>query len=99
MSVVNIGGNDRMVHQYKSVCKEYQCNAKVFTQMNGTLKKKIGMPDLMILFTGTVSHKMVNCALLEAKRVNTNLPVARAHSSSLAALREILDQHCCSNAS
>ena len=33
MSVVIIGGHDRMVHQYKKVCKNYNCKAKVFTQM------------------------------------------------------------------
>ena len=33
MSVVIIGGHDRMVRQYKKICKDYQCKAKVFTQM------------------------------------------------------------------
>ena len=31
MSVVIVGGNDRMVCQYKDVCKDYGCRAKVFT--------------------------------------------------------------------
>ena len=92
MSIVIIGGNDRMIYQYKDLCKEYNCRAKVFTQMQGALKKKIGVPDLIVLFTGTVSHKMVNCALFEAKRLN--LPLARSHTSSLAALRNILEEHC-----
>ena len=51
MSVVIVGGNDRMVCQYKDVCKDYGCKAKVFTQMDRTIKKKLGTPDLMILFT------------------------------------------------
>jgi len=92
MSIVIIGGNDRMIYQYKDLCKEYNCRVKVFTQMQGAMKKKIGVPDLMILFTSTVSHKMVNCAIFEAKRLN--LPLARSHTSSLAALRNILDEHC-----
>ena len=29
MSVVIVGGHDRMVHQYKKICKEYKCKAKV----------------------------------------------------------------------
>ena len=91
MSVVIIGGNDCMVCQYKALCKEYECKAKVFTQMNGTLKNKIGSPDLLVLFTGTVSHKMVKCAMSEAKRAKTK--VARAHSSSLFALKSILEEH------
>lgn len=92
MSIVIIGGNDRMIYQYKDLCKEYDCRAKVFTQMQGAMKKKIGVPDLIVLFTGTVSHKMVNCATFEAKRLN--LPLARSHTSSLAALRNILEEHC-----
>lgn len=50
MSVVIIGGHDRMVCQYKKICKEHNCKAKVFTQMSGNLSTKIGSPDLIILF-------------------------------------------------
>ncbi len=92
MSVVIVGGNDRMVCQYKDVCKDYGCKAKVFTQMDRTIKKKLGTPDLMILFTGTVAHKMVICAAGEAKRCQ--IPIVHAHSSSISALRNILDEHC-----
>ena len=60
--------------------------------MKGTLKNKIGTPDLLVLFTGTVSHKMINCAISETKGKNT--VVARSHSSSMTALKSILDQHC-----
>lgn len=91
MSIVIVGGNDCMVCQYKNLCREYKCRAKVFTQMHGTLKNKIGAPDLLVLFTNTISHKMVRCAMNEAKRYNTT--VARAHSSSMAALKNILEEH------
>ena len=40
MSVVIIGGHDRMVCQYKEICKAHKCKAKVFTQMSGDLKKQ-----------------------------------------------------------
>ena len=46
MSIVIIGGHDRMVCQYKKVCQKYQCKAKVFTQMSGNLSKKIGTPAI-----------------------------------------------------
>ena len=91
MSVVIVGGNCRMHHLYQSCCADYGCTAKVFTQMKGELKRKIGSPDLLILFTDTVSHKMVECAMCEAKR--TNACVERVHSSSLSALRSILSSH------
>ena len=54
MSVVIIGGNERMVCQYTDICKDYGCKAKVFPKEHGSVKKKIGNPDLMILFTNTV---------------------------------------------
>lgn len=50
MSVVIIGGHDRMVCQYKQICKSFNCKAKVFTQMAATLSKRIGKPDLIVLF-------------------------------------------------
>ena len=84
MSVVIIGGHDRMVSQYKKICKNYNCKAKVFTQMSASLDKQIGRPDLLVLFTNTVSHKMIRCALDE---------VVRCHTSSGTALTEILMQH------
>ena len=80
MSVVIIGGNERMEQQYKQICKKHKCKAKVFTRMSGNLKTQIGQPDLIILFTSTVAHKMVHCALKEAERYN--IRVERAHSSS-----------------
>ena len=63
MSIVIIGGHERMETQYKQICKKYKCKAKVFTKMKGNLKEQIGKPDLMILFTATASHKMVHCAV------------------------------------
>ena len=38
--------------------------------MSGNLSEKIGSPDLLILFTNTVSHKMVHCAVTEAEKCN-----------------------------
>ncbi|MDD3339011.1 MAG: DUF2325 domain-containing protein [Lachnospiraceae bacterium] len=91
MSVVIIGGHERMETQYKDICKRYKCKAKVFTKMKTDLKNKIGCPDLMILFTSTVSHKMVHCAVTESERNNTALE--RSHSSSASALIGILEQY------
>lgn len=90
MSVVIIGGNERMEGRYKDLCKEYNGKAKVFTKTKGALKKKIGEPDLMVMFTNTVSHKMVISAAHEAKGTKTH--IVHAPSSSLSALRKILDE-------
>lgn len=92
MSVVIIGGNECMVCQYEKICKDYGCKAKVFAKERSSFKKKLGSPDLMILFTNTVSHKMVNCAVTEAKR--SKIQIARTHSSSIAALTSVLETYC-----
>ena len=81
-----------MVCQYKKICKQFNCKAKVFTQMSASLSKQIGSPDLLILFTNTVSHKMVRCAVAEAEKCNAD--IVRCHTSSGSALNEILGNAC-----
>ncbi len=48
MSVVIVGGNERMERRYKDLCEDFQCRAKVFTKPRGGLRDKVGSPDLMI---------------------------------------------------
>ncbi len=88
MSVVIVGGNEGMAGQYESICREHGCKAKVFTKEHGSLKKKLGTPDLLILFVNTVSHKMVLSVTQEAKK--NSVPVARVLTSSATALRATL---------
>lgn len=93
MSVIIIGGNERMERLYQETCIEHGYKrAKVFTKTGGEMRKKLGAADLYILFTNTVSHKMAITALGEAKKCNAH--VERCHSSSLCALRAILKNHC-----
>ena len=92
MSIVIVGGHDRMVAQYKKICKSYKCKCKVFTQMEANFGKKIGCPDVLVLFTNTVSHKMVKCALDE---VGASTDIVRCHTSSGTALTGILETRCC----
>ncbi len=90
MSVVIVGGNERMENKYNTICKSFGYKAKVFTKESGAIKKKIGSPDLMILFTNTVSHKMVLSASQEAKK--NNIPIACCHSSSATALSNLFEE-------
>lgn len=89
MSVVVIGGNDRMATRYKDICASYNCKAKVFTQMPTDFENKLGNPDLMVVFTDTCSHKMVNSVNQKSRRCN--IPVARIHSASVSALKNVLE--------
>ena len=93
MSDVIVGGNECMTRKNMDLCKEYSCRAKVFTKMRDGLKNKMGSPDLLVLFTSTTSHKMVRCALTQTKGQTTK--VARSHSSSISALKNILECHAC----
>ena len=63
----------------KQSVRSITARQKIFTQMPSCLNKKIGNPDLVVLFTNTVSHKMVRCAVSEAK--NKNIEVVRSHST------------------
>lgn len=91
MSVVIIGGNEGMTARYESICKEHGCKAKVFPKESGSLKKKMGNPDLLILFISTVSHKMAISVTQEAKK--NGIPIARVHTSSASALRATLSEY------
>lgn len=89
MSVVIIGGNECMERRYKELCRKHGCDAKVFCKFSSGMKNRIGKPDLMILFTHTVSHKMVQYALAETASATT---VVHSHTSSIASLERILGE-------
>lgn len=90
MSIVLVGGHDRMHAEYKGIGNKYGCQVKVYTQMPARFDKAIGNPDGIVLFTSTVSHQMIHTAVKEAKR--KKIPVMRCHSSSAASLEEALIQ-------
>lgn len=81
-----------MERQYEEICRGYGYDAKIYTKENGSLKRKLGNPDLLILFTSTVSHKMVISAVQEAKRAG--IRIARTHSGSASALHSLMQEHC-----
>ena len=66
MSVVVVGGNDRMASRYKEICGNYNCKAKVFTQMPANFENKIGNPDLVVVFTNTCSPIVLFCRYLKS---------------------------------
>ena len=90
MSIVIIGGNECMERAYCERCKDYGHRCKVYTRRHKDMAHVFGTPDLCILFTGTVSHNMVQVACDLAK--NKNVTLARSRTSSLAALDHLLQQ-------
>lgn len=90
MSVVIVGGNECMERRYKELCESYDCKAKVYIKVTGSIKG-IGSPDLLVLFIGTMSHKMLHSVLCCTKdRVKR---VVRCPQSSVSALKQVLEQH------
>ena len=71
------------------------CKAKVFVKEKSGFSKQIGNPDLMILFTNTVSHKMVHSAVTEAK--SKDIHIVRSHSSSASSLNAVLQEYMTEN--
>lgn len=92
MSIVLVGGNDRMETRYKDICKKYDCKAKVFIKMPADFERKIGTPDLVIVFTGTCSHKMLSCVTQKAAR--QKFDIAHVHSASVSSLKNVLETYC-----
>jgi hypothetical protein len=75
--------------QYKDICKNFGCKAKVFTQNKCKLGCLIGSPDLIVLFTNLVSHDMANIARKEA--ANRGIALVQSHCGSGNALKNILE--------
>lgn len=89
MSVVIVGGNDRMATRYQDICKQYKWKSKVFTQLPADFENKIGQPDLLVVFTSTCSHKML--AGVKNRSEKRGIPVKHVHSASVSALKKLLE--------
>ena len=91
MSIVIVGGHDRMHFRYKDICKKFGCKCKVFTKCPANFQNQIGSPDIIIVFTKTVAHKMLNVASAQAAK--TGAVIKHCNSSSAYALNEALSEH------
>ncbi len=49
MSIVIIGGNERMVCQYTDICKGYGYKAKIFPKEKDLSVRVFGSPGLIVL--------------------------------------------------
>ena len=90
MSLVIVGGHDCMHCRYEALCEKSGHKVKIFNRMPTGFARHIGSADGIIVFTSTVSHKMAETAVREARRKNIRL--LRSHSSSAAALTNMLGQ-------
>ena len=91
MSIVILGGNCCMERRYMEMCRDYNCDAKIYINPVGALRNKLGSPDLVIFFTSAMSHKMVRGAMCELK--GQNPIIERVPSSSMSALKNVLERY------
>ena len=66
-------------------------NASISRYVRNTAARRRYLLRKMILFTNTVSHKMVLSAVTEAKKNDVN--IIRTHSSSAASLTSVLETY------
>lgn len=90
MTLVVVGGHERMEKDYIFMAKKNGYKTKVFTTMSSKLNNSIGKPDAIVILTSTVSHKMTGIAESQAEKLN--IPVIRHRNSSKAAFMECLDK-------
>lgn len=90
MSIAIIGGNECMNRKYKEICKAYDCKAKIYEKSSKSIRN-IGYPDLMVLFVGAMSHKMLIQVSSTAKK--NGIKVIHCRTSSASALKNALDEH------
>jgi hypothetical protein len=89
MSVVLVGGMDRLVEQYRAEAKRHGVDIQIFSQDDQGLSTKIKKADGVVIFTNKVSHQARNKAFKVAK--NEGIPVLMHHSCGVCSLRECLN--------
>lgn len=86
MCAALIGGMDRLRNEYIATAKELGVELKVFTGQERSIRNQLGDLDMMILFTGKVSHAARAEAVKHAK--SRGIPMHMVHSSGISALRK-----------
>ena len=76
MSLVVVGGNERMKRDYIQLAKNRGYKA-------------IGSPDAIVIFTSTVSHKLMASVETQAKK--QDIPIIRNKNNSKFAFEQSLD--------
>ncbi len=90
MSLLVIGGHERMERDYYKLAKSRGYKTKVYTTMSSKVKNSIGSPDAIVIFTSTVSHKMTKTVESQAKK--RSIPIIRHKNSSKVAFNQCLEK-------
>ena len=90
MTLLVVGGNERMKRDYINLGKEKGYKTKVILNMSARALKDIGSPNAVVMFTSTVSHKLKSVVEIQAKK--KSIPVIRHYNSSKVSFMECLDK-------
>jgi hypothetical protein len=88
MSIVLVGGMDRLGAQYQKEAKKLGMQLEVFSQLENNMSKRIRAADAVIIFTNMVSHKARHQAVEMAKE--SGIPVFMHHACGVCSLRQCL---------
>lgn len=89
MSIILIGGMDRLERHYQNEANERGINLKIFTKPKKEVVKKIGKVDAIVIFTDKVGHSLKSEVTNYARA--KGIPCFMYHSCGVVTLRKCLD--------
>ena len=88
MSIILVGGMDRLGGQYRKEARLQGMDLQIFSQAASGMGAKIKNADAVVIFTNKVSHQAKNEAFTAAKKCG--IPVFMHHACGVCTLRECL---------
>jgi len=89
MSIVLVGGMDRLGEQYQIEARNLGMDLQIFSRAQRNLGNSIRSADAVVIFTNKVSHQARHDAFSEAKK--RGIPVVMHHACGVCSLRECLN--------
>ncbi|MCX7988024.1 MAG: DUF2325 domain-containing protein [Thermodesulfovibrio sp.] len=89
MSIILVGGMDRLERHYQNEAQQRGINLKIFTKPTKDIARKIGKVDAIVIFTDKISHSVKHEIINIAKA--KGIPFFMYHSCGLCTLRKCLD--------
>jgi len=88
MSIVLVGGMDRLGGQYRKEAERLGMNLRIFSQAEQGMGNKIKNADALVIFTNKISHRAKNEAVSAAK--TNGIPLFMHHSCGVCTFRECI---------
>lgn len=89
MSIVLVGGMDRLGEKYREVARDLGMDLRIFSQAKQNLGSRIKHADAVVIFTNKVSHHARHEAFNAAKK--QGIPVVMHHACGVCTLRDCLN--------